>query len=80
MSPDEALAMVLDLGLTELQWKKIRMNSLKRNACIYPAYEEILKAKVAATPPNIVKSPDVCHVPLQDVVNHQVVISSWHIV
>ena len=75
MTPDEALSMVLDLGLTELQWKKIRTNSLKRNACIYPAYEHILEAKEEATPPNVVKSPEVVMVPMQDVLDHQVVVS-----
>ena len=77
MTPYEALAMILDLGLTELQYKKIRVNALKRNACIYPAYEHVLAAKKMCQPENIVTSPEVCMVPMQDVVNHQVVVSSW---
>ena len=78
MSADEALAMVLYLGLTEVQYKKIRTNALKRNADIYPAYEHVLAAKDLATPPNVVKSPEVCVVPMQSVLDHQVVISFKH--
>ena len=72
MTPYEALAMILDLGLTKEQYMKVRLNSLKRNACIYPAYEHILAVKALCEPPNIFKSPEVCMVPMQDVVHHQV--------
>ena len=72
MTPYEAVAMILDLGLTELQYKKIRINALKRNACVYPAYEHVLAAKKECEPPNFVSSPEECVVPMQDVYHHQV--------
>ena len=77
MEPYEALAMILDCGLTKEQYKKIRVNSLRRNACIYPAYEKILEVKELCQPPNTVKTPEVVTCPMQDVLNHQVVLPFW---
>ena len=76
MTAHEALAMILDCGLTKEQYKKIRMNSLKRNACIYPSYQQVLDAKLDCQPPNISTSETLCQVPMQDVLNHQVLFST----
>ena len=67
--------MILALGLSKEQYQKLRTNGIRRNADIYPPYDQVLDAKKDCTPPNVQCSPDVCVVPMQDVVNHQVVIS-----
>ena len=66
--------MILTLGLTKEQYKKLRLNAMERNADIYPPYDQVLDAKQDCQPPNVQCSPDVCVVPMQDVLNHQVVI------
>ena len=64
--------MILDWGLTKQQYKNIRTQAIQRNADIYPPYDQVLDAKLDCQPPNIVSSPEVCMVPMQDVLNHQV--------
>ena len=79
MTEYEALAMILDLGLTKEQYKQIRVNALKRNACIYPAYQHVLAVKELCTPPDISVSPEVIVAPMQSVLHHQVLLLSLYI-
>ena len=76
MRPHEALTMILDWGFTKEQYQKLRTNAIKRNADIYPPYDQVKDAKLDCQPQNIQCSPTECVVPMQDVLNHQVVISS----
>ena len=76
MSPHEALTMIVDWGFTKDQYQKLRNNAIKRNADIYPPYDLVKDAKRDCQPQNIQCSPNECVVPMQDVLNHQVVISS----
>lgn len=49
---DEALALILDLRLTKAQYNKLRGESKKRNADLYPSYKKILLAKKNCYPPS----------------------------
>lgn len=49
-TPDEALALLLDLGLTKAQWNKLRSGARTRNVNIYPSYKKLLLAKKRCYP------------------------------
>lgn len=49
-TPDEGLALLLDLGLTKAQWNKLRSGARARNVSLYPSYKKILLAKKKCYP------------------------------
>lgn len=49
-SPDEALALLVDLKLTKDQYIKLQKGAIERNINLYPPYYVLLKEKVAAYP------------------------------
>lgn len=70
LTPDEALAFLLDNKLTKQQYKNIRKMAKCRNANIYPSYENILISKKHCYPDILNISETSCKIPLQSLLNH----------
>ena len=66
----EALADVIHQGWTQAKYKSHRKKSKKRNAPVYPSWEEVMKAKEECTPPNIDFQERVVTVSMQDTMLH----------
>ena len=64
--------MIVDWGFTKQQYKNLRTMAIQRNADIFPSYDEVQDAKLDCQPSNIFSSPELCMVPMQDVLDHQV--------
>lgn len=69
-SPEEALGLVVDLGLTKEDYITMRVGAKERGADIYPSYHLIVEAKKMCYPPNITVSEKEAFVPLQDLLTH----------
>lgn len=53
MSPNTALALVLDAKLTKLQYVNIRLTTKLCNSKVFPSYNSVLEAKKQCYPPDI---------------------------
>lgn len=51
-TPEEALALMVDMKLSKRQYQLMYFGAKEKNSCIYPSYGEILKAKKRCYPPN----------------------------
>lgn len=51
-TPDEAVALTMDMKLTKRQYDTMRFGSKKRNCRLYPTYSNIFDAKNQCYPPN----------------------------
>lgn len=69
-SKDEALALILDQGLTKEQYCSIRDDIRKRNVDIYPIYKNVAEQKKQCRPGKINVSETVAKVSLQDLLEH----------
>ena len=71
-SPEECLALIIDLRLSQRQYKRLRKNEKKNGAKLLVTWDKIRIVKKQCEPENIKK--DVLgevSVPLQDCVDHQ---------
>ena len=71
-SPEEALALLVDLGLTKAQYVSMQQEAKRRAAPIYPIYNRVSEAKSASMPPleSITVTADGAEVTLQALLNH----------
>lgn len=69
-SVEEALALILDQGLTTDQLCEIREDEKCRKANIYPNYQYVGKKKKDCRPANIIVTDTIAKVSLQDILNH----------
>ena len=74
LSPEECLATLLDLKLTEREYQKLRNQQKAANAKIYVSYFDLWKVKKKCEPENIdsTSKKGEISVPMQDVCNHQI--------
>ena len=74
LSPEECLATVIEMKLTQRQYKKLRQKQKRQNAKIFCSWEDILKAKKHCRPENIDSTSKIgeVSVPLQNVIDHQI--------
>ena len=71
-TPEEALVIIIELGLTQRGYKKLRKKAKNKGTNIYPSYEVVLKCKKSLEPENIDKTkPDEVSVPMQDALDNQ---------
>ena len=67
-TPEEALALIIEINLTQKGYNKLR----KRATKLYPSYYSILKLKKTLEPKNVDKTkPDEIDVPMQDALDNQ---------
>lgn len=69
-NPEEALALIVDLGLTKEDYITMRLGAIERGANIYPSYHVIGEAKRKCYPANIEINENEAVVPLQDLLAH----------
>lgn len=55
-TPEEALAYIFNAGMTKDVYIETRLGAKKRNANIYPSYEEVKKVKAHCTPEGVTVS------------------------
>lgn len=72
MTPDEALAVLIEDRLSKHQYMKMRLRNKKRNSDIYPTYQRLLDAKLKCRPSGVHISETVAQVPLQNLLDHTV--------
>ena len=70
MTPAEALAMIIECKMSVETYQWLRLNAIKRNANIYPAYHLIQAYKDLCEPKPIVCSQKVCEIPMQESNDH----------
>ena len=71
-TPEESLATILELRLTQKGYKKLRQKEKKKGAKLYVSWHEIDKIKNKSKPKNIKKDVNgEVSVPLQEFVDHQ---------
>ena len=68
----EALALIIRLHFTKDQYQHLRKGSKQRNACLYPAYNYVVKTKKLCQPQNIQFFEDEAKVSMQSTLNHQI--------
>ena len=68
-TPDEALAMIVDLGLGKEDYIHIQRGAKSRGANIYPAYNEIAESKKHCYPLNIEITEIGAKIPLQNLLD-----------
>lgn len=51
-TPDEAIALTMDMKLSKRQYDLMRFGAKKRDANIYPSYNKLLAAKKRCYPPD----------------------------
>jgi hypothetical protein len=69
-TPDEALAFLIENGLTKQQYINIRLGAIQKNCKIYPSYENVIEAKKRCYPDNLHVTETSCKIPMQDLLNH----------
>lgn len=72
MSPDAALALLLECELTKEQYKKIRDAALLHGHNLFPSYDKVLDAKMKCRPEKVVVNETEATVALQNLVDHTV--------
>ena len=64
-SPEEALNILVETGLTKAQYQLLREGAEAHNAHLYPPYNSVRSAKEACYPPGITCTETSAEVPLQ---------------
>lgn len=70
MSPDVALALLLDSALTRAQYQNIRSTAIACNSHIFPSYRDVLRAKKFCYQEDMHFSETCAEVALQSLLNH----------
>ena len=73
-TPEEALALIVDLNLSKEQYLRLRTEAKSRDADMYPNYHRVRHVKASCMPPegSIDISPTFAKVNLQSLLNHTV--------
>lgn len=69
-TPDEALALIIDLKLSVHQYEQLRVQAKARRANIYPLYRDVLEAKKKCYPEAVKVSEGCAEVDIQSLLNH----------
>lgn len=69
-TPDEALALMVDLKLTKWQYDVLHIQAKKKNADLYPPYSHVVDAKKRCYPASIDLSDYGAKINLQSLVDH----------
>ncbi|KAL4125867.1 hypothetical protein QTP88_010104 [Uroleucon formosanum] len=69
-TPEDALAFILNTGISKDMYIQTRLGAKQRNADIYPSYETIKEAKKQCYPDGIKVTNEGAHIPLQNLLNH----------
>lgn len=72
MTPDAALALLLECELTKAQYLKIRNAALAHGHKFLPSYDKVSDAKKACRPKNVSVDETQASVPLQNLVDHTI--------
>ena len=74
MTPEECLATVLEMRLSQRAYKKLRKRQKQRHAKIFVSWQDVLKVKRKSEPKDIDDKTKVgvVQVPMKSVVNHQI--------
>lgn len=72
LSAEEGVSLIITAHLTKQQYSLIRSAAKEHNHDLYPSYHDILKAKSAAYPEDIVITEQKCEVKLQSLLNHTI--------
>ena len=72
-TPEESLATIIHIKLTQRQYKKMRQMQKKHNTKLYLSWEKVMEAKKKCQPNNIDFTSKIgeVSVPMQDVITHQ---------
>lgn len=70
LTPEEALAFLLENDLSKRQYINMRLLNKERNCNIYPSYEEVIKCKLLCRPKEISVSESLAEVSLQNLLDH----------
>ncbi|XP_039150315.1 uncharacterized protein LOC120285016 [Drosophila simulans] len=70
LSPDEALAYLLENTLTKQQYISTRLLNKSHNSDIYPPYNEVIEAKLQCRPEGIEVMENTAQVLLQNLLDH----------
>ncbi|KAL7307630.1 hypothetical protein TKK_0000318 [Trichogramma kaykai] len=70
MSPEEALALMIEGNLSVKVYRDLRKNASCKGHHLYPSYDKVFDAKQATYPENVFISETLCAVPLQNLLNH----------
>ena len=70
MSSNEALALMLSTDISKRSYQYLRNISLRKRANIYPAYNNVRKAKELCCPKNISVEETKCEVELENLLHH----------
>ena len=70
MSNEEALALKVNLDLSDQKYQALRNNSIIQNANIYPPLKNLLSAKSSCYPENIEIGETYAKIPLQNMAEH----------
>ena len=71
-SPEEALALYVDVGHTKHTYQRTRLSAKERNADIYPNYHRLQKAKIMCYPDGLKVTDYSAEITLQNLVDHTV--------
>ena len=67
---EEALSLLVENDLTKHSYQNLRSSAKRKNADIYPPYNEVREAKRKCYPDNISITEDSAKVPLQNLLDH----------
>ncbi|XP_033248121.1 uncharacterized protein LOC117188397 [Drosophila miranda] len=70
LSPDEALAYLLENSLNKQQYTNTRLLNKRHNCDIYPSYNKVMEAKLQCRPKCIEVMETTARVPLQNLLDH----------
>jgi hypothetical protein len=68
----EALALIIQAGLSIRHYNLLRWGALKQNVDLYPSYKRILVARKKCRPSNIALTESTAIIPMQDLLDHTI--------
>lgn len=72
LSPEQSLAMIVDLGLSTHQYKLLRQYAMSINSKIFPSYDPVRISKCACYPDAIIVTESYAEVRLQSLIDHTI--------
>lgn len=70
LSPEKALSLIISLNLSKDQYMILRLVALEHGHTLFPPYNNILEAKNAAYPQDLIINEHKCEVPLQSLLDN----------
>ena len=72
MSPDQALALLIDANLSSNQYNIFRNRAKQFNCELYPLYHKVVEAKKMCYPSDITVNETSAEIPVQPLIDHTV--------